>query len=286
MANHYHLLIRTPKANASVAVQWLNQSYGMWWNRRHGRSGHVFQGRFKGVLVEGGGWILALSFYLHFNPVAVKNLGWGKEKKKAESLGLVKPTADIVNQRLGTLRKHRWSSYGSYAGYEKIPAWLSVSDVLSRVKGGRDGYRKKAEAQLTQDVEENVWSKLKWGAVLGSEKFAEGIRKRVKVMRETPAKRELSRKTNWDAIVEAIEKVKGEPWVQFRDRHGDWGRDMAFWIARRRGGMTLKELAKKAGEIDYAAVSEAVRHFERHKRMKSNVQRAYKNVIDFLNIEM
>ena len=65
MANHYHLLIRTPKANASAAIQWLNQSYGLWWNRRHGRSGHVFQGRFKGVLVEEGGWILALSFYLH-----------------------------------------------------------------------------------------------------------------------------------------------------------------------------------------------------------------------------
>lgn len=286
MANHYHLLIRTPKANASVAIQWLNQSYGLWWNRRHGRSGHVFQGRFKGVLVEGGGWILALSFYLHFNPVAVKQLGWGKKDKKAERLGLVKPAAEMVNRRLEALRKHRWSSYRSYAGYEHIPVWLTVSEVLSRVKGGRDGYRRQAEDQLKQNVEEDIWLKLKWGAVLGSEQFAEGVRKRVKVIREISSKRELRRETNWEAIVEAIEKVKGEKWEQFRNRHGDWGRDLAFWIARRRGGMTLKALAQKVGGMDYSAVSEAVRNFERRRLTTASARKVYKPVVELLNFEM
>ena len=53
MGNHYHLLIKTPEGNASRAIQWLNVSYSVWFNRRHGCSGHVFQGRFKGILVEG-----------------------------------------------------------------------------------------------------------------------------------------------------------------------------------------------------------------------------------------
>jgi len=225
MANHYHLLIRTPKANASAAVQWLNQSYGLWRNRRHDRCGHVFQGRFKGVLVEEGAWVLALSFYLHFNPVAVKNLGWGKKEKKAESLGLIQPTPEVMNERLETLRKHRWSSYPSYAGYAPVPRWLSVDEVLSRVQGGREGYRKKAEDQLRQEGAEGLWSRLKWGSVLGSERFAESVRKRVKVMRETSSRRALYRATTWDAVVEAVEKVKGEKWEQFKNRHGDWGRD-------------------------------------------------------------
>jgi REP element-mobilizing transposase RayT len=49
MSNHYQLLIRTPEANLSAAVQWLNVAYSIWWNRRHQRSGHVFGGRFKAV---------------------------------------------------------------------------------------------------------------------------------------------------------------------------------------------------------------------------------------------
>jgi REP element-mobilizing transposase RayT len=60
MDNHYHLLVRTPHANLSAAVQWLNTAYGIWWNLRHGRVGHVFQGRFKSVVVDIGKTLLAL----------------------------------------------------------------------------------------------------------------------------------------------------------------------------------------------------------------------------------
>jgi len=52
MTNHYHLIVETPQGGLSRALQWLNVSYTVWFNRRHGRSGHLFQGRFKGILVE------------------------------------------------------------------------------------------------------------------------------------------------------------------------------------------------------------------------------------------
>jgi len=58
MDNHYHLLVRTPQANLSAALQWLNVAYSIWWNRRHDRVGPVFQGRFKAVVVEPGQWVL------------------------------------------------------------------------------------------------------------------------------------------------------------------------------------------------------------------------------------
>lgn len=54
MGNHYHLLVRTPEANLSRAIQWLNVSYSVWWNRRHRQCGSLFQGRFKAVMIEGG----------------------------------------------------------------------------------------------------------------------------------------------------------------------------------------------------------------------------------------
>lgn len=75
MGNHYHLLIQTPARNCSQAMQWLNVSYSAWFNRRGGRVGHVFQGRFGSSLIQGrGDWVLVCSTYLHLNPVRVTGL--------------------------------------------------------------------------------------------------------------------------------------------------------------------------------------------------------------------
>ena len=52
MENHYHLLLELTEPNLSRALQWLNLSYSLWFNRRHDRSGHLFQGRFKSIVVE------------------------------------------------------------------------------------------------------------------------------------------------------------------------------------------------------------------------------------------
>ena len=285
MANHYHLLMRTPKGNASQAMQWLQNGYAMWWNRRHGQVGHVFEGRFKGILVEGGGCVLGLSLYLHYNPVAVKNLGWGKREKKREVLGAKVPSAEVVQARLETIRKYRWSSYRAYAGYEKPPSWLHTREVLARVKGGGEEYRRRAEERLMRGQEEDIWSKLKWGVVLGSERFARGMREKAKVLRETRGRRRLRREVEWKEVVRAVETVKNESWKAFVDRHGDWGRDLALWVARRRAGMMLRELGQEAGGLDYSAVSEAIRHFERQTLANITVRRAQQAVMRILNLE-
>jgi putative transposase len=285
MSNHYHLLIRTPKANTSEAMQWLNNGYGMWWNRRHDQVGHVFQGRFKSILVEGGGRLLTLSLYLHFNPVAVKGLGWGKQAKKAEGKGLKRGSAEVVKARLETLRACRWSSYRAYAGYGKVPGWLKTREVLRCVEGDRQGYRRRAEEQLRQGRSEAVWSSLKRGVVLGSERFAEKMRKQAEVVRETRGRRVFRKAVKWEEVMAAVEDVKKEKWEIFNDRHGDWGRDMAFWVARRRAGMTLNQLGDMAGGLDYSAVSEAIRRFERKKLNRAEVKKALRRVLEILNME-
>ncbi|SPE54323.1 hypothetical protein SBV1_1800007 [Verrucomicrobia bacterium] len=132
MDNHYHLLVRTPQANLSAALQWLNVAYSIWWNRRHERVGHVFQGRFKAVVVESGEWVLACSLYLHLNPVAVGALGMSKDQKKAEARGQARAPELVRVQRLERLRGYRWSSFRAYAGYDAPAAWLSTGEVLRR----------------------------------------------------------------------------------------------------------------------------------------------------------
>ena len=285
MPNHYHLLIRSPKANTSPAMQWLNNGYGMWWNRRHGQVGHVFQGRFKSILVEGGATLLTVSQYLHFNPVAVKGLGWGKREKAAEDLGWQMPSPEVVRKRLETLRSYRWSSYRAYAGYDPAPAWLSRCDILSRVEGGSEGYRRRTEERLRQGETEDIWARLKWSAVLGSERFAASMRAKAVVLRETQGRKDLRREVKWEQVIKAVETVKGERWDQFVDRHGDWGRDLVLWIARRRGGMTLRELGEKAGGMDYSAVSEAIRQFDRKHRKSVSARDALKRSLEILNLE-
>lgn len=79
--------------------------------------------------------------------------------------------------------------------------------------------------------------------------------------REQRGLRELARVVSWERIILALERVKEEKWVQFRERRGDWGRDAALWLGRRQGRLKLAELGRLAGGMDYAAVSLALRRF-------------------------
>jgi len=88
MDNHVHLIVQTPDANLSRAVQWLKVSYSMWFNAKYDRVGPLFQGRFKSVLVDSDeGWLLDLSFYVHLNPVRLRMYGLDKRSSKLEAMG-------------------------------------------------------------------------------------------------------------------------------------------------------------------------------------------------------
>ena len=87
MDNHYHLIVELRQANLSLALQWLNLSYSAWFNRRHDRVGHLFQGRFKSVLFSALASALELSRYVHLNPVRVGALGLGKGHRAASRAG-------------------------------------------------------------------------------------------------------------------------------------------------------------------------------------------------------
>lgn len=261
MGNHYHLIVRTPEANLSGAIQWLNVAYSIWWNRRHQRSGHLFGGRFKAVLVEGGDWVLACSLYVHLNPVSVASLGLSKHQKAAEGKGLRKPERELLAKRLEKLRGYRWSSYPAYAGYTAPEDWLSTRELWERA-GGREGYRRLAQERLGQSEAESLWSQVKWGMVLGGARFAEEARKKLKPSRESASQKLLRRRRSWGEVVAAVEKSRGEKWESFAQRHGDTGLAVALYVARRCSGLTLRELGEGAGGMDYAAVAAAVRRLE------------------------
>ncbi|HNV02178.1 MAG TPA: transposase [Vicinamibacterales bacterium] len=108
MPNHYHLVLQTRDGNLSAAIQYLNAVYSQWWNRRHGRCGHVFQGRFKAQLVQREQYLVAACLYVLKNPVRA---------------GIVDRPGDWV-----------WSSYGASCHAVEAPECLESRLVHSLLR--------------------------------------------------------------------------------------------------------------------------------------------------------
>src|SRR5882672_10347719 len=85
MSNHYHLLVETPQANRVAGMKWLQGAYTQRYNRRHQLQGHLFQGRYKAVVVDGQEepYLQVVSTYIHLNPARAKLIRIGKERLKA-----------------------------------------------------------------------------------------------------------------------------------------------------------------------------------------------------------
>ena len=126
MTNHFHLVFETPEANCSKFMQSLSTAYTVYYNLRHGRHGHLLDGRYKAKLVEGDDYLLALSRYVHLNPVQV-----GSQKRKP------------IEERIKVLRAHRWSSYPSYIGRRKALDFVEYGPLLAEMSGKRRDWPKR-----------------------------------------------------------------------------------------------------------------------------------------------
>ena len=84
MSNHFHLIVETPKANLSEFIRQFNISYTCYYNRLHGRIGHLYQGRFKAIVVDKDSYLLELSRYVHLNPIRIKAKRNGRRPNASE----------------------------------------------------------------------------------------------------------------------------------------------------------------------------------------------------------
>jgi len=276
MDNHYHLILRTPDANASRAMQWLNVSFSAWSNAKRQRVGHVFQGRFRSTLIDGdGAWLLKASAYLHLNPVRVSSLGLGKAANKAESMGLVKPQRDQIRERLRVLREHRWSSYRAYGNYGVAPEWLATGEILVRA-GGSERYRRFVQSHVTRGIDPEEFAAFSERVAIGSREFLEQARQWVKAVSPEHSDRSfVASRIAFDRIVAVVEQIKGEFFADFRDRHGDWGLGMVLYLARRRCGLTLSQLGELAGGMAYKTVFAQVKYTEKRLAKDARLQTVY-----------
>ena len=220
MGNHYHLLLATPEATLSRGMRQLNGDYAQHFNRRHGRDGHVFQGRFKAILVQREAHLLEVARYVVRNPVRA---------------GLAKGPADW-----------EWSSYRATAGLEPSPAWLDVSFLLE-IFGAR---RAAAASRYREFVADGAatgyepWKQVVGQIYLGSPEFAEEARATGSApdrTREVPRRQRDPAPPTVDEVLRIFERAFGLTLHELRRRPRLLSRERAVLAAalRRRARATL-----------------------------------------------
>lgn len=150
MDNHYHLLLKTIDANLSKAMQWFGTAYMRKFNLNNQTSGHLFQGRFKSIIVENDAYLLRLSCYIHRNPMRA---------------GIVERLADFP-----------WSNYLYYAYQKKPPEWLKTKTILNQVSGDNPKRAYRIKVQNYSDEKVSIWEDVKHGLIYGARNSSKILR--------------------------------------------------------------------------------------------------------------
>jgi putative transposase len=238
MANHYHLLLETPEANLSSAMQWLNVSYACYFNKRHGHNGHLFQGRFKAILIDGETYLQQLSRYIHLNPV------------RAE---LVSTPAD-----------YRWSSYRALIGEISPPSFLTADWLLSsfgsQKKRGMKRYKEFVESGNIEPMVD-PHKDMEGGFILGGKAFVNWVRQTFLAdradEREIPQLRSLKPRVLPEKVVQEVCREFGcsEGGVRAKGRKKNRAREMAIYLARGLSGQTCSQLGAYFGGVSGALIT-------------------------------
>jgi REP element-mobilizing transposase RayT len=253
MPNHVHLVVETPLGNLDRFMGSLLTGYAVYFNRRHGRTGHLMQGRYGAQMVEGNEYLLKLSRYVHLNPVQVQ---------EARELPL--------KERLRLLRIYPWSSFREYAGRSAPVGWLEAGPVLAMVSEGRKAGRAQAYARfvetgLAKTDEEFVRVMKEGGVAIGSDGFVENA-KNVHVRkaaasrrREDVSFRQIRVRNSVAEVENVVREATGARWVQFKEyKAGRVVRGFTAWALRKYAGLTQRQIAERFGVGTGSAVSRMV----------------------------
>ena len=222
MGNHYHLLLETPEPNLVQGMRRLNGVYTQAFNRRHGRVGHVFQGRYKSILVDKPSYLLELCRYVVLNPVRG---------------GIVAAVEDW-----------HWSSYLPTTGAIPCPPWLAAEAVLGLF--GQGASARKAYARFVAQglMETSPWEKLRGQIYLGSEAFHDQMQKRLPghVPKGISRSQLNPSRPGAQVVLRAVADAYGIGSAATMQRQSGAAFKQAVYLLRRRANLSLREVATMA----------------------------------------
>ncbi len=253
MSNHFHLLIETPLGNLGEFMRHFNITYTSYFNRRHKRVGHLYQGRYKSIVVDKDEYLSVLSRYIHLNPIRTKQV-----KGKAGE------------EKIEILMNYNWSSLPGYITKGKKEKIIDYEKVLDEYGGdnakGRKAYEKRIKEDIAQGLE--IRDKIIGQSIIGGEEFIEWIKEKFikgERDRECPPLRDLQRYRAKEEIMRVITKETGKSFEEIK-AEGRNLRQIAMDILYRIGSIKGVEIGKMFG-VDYSTVSQG------RKRLREKMQK-------------
>jgi REP element-mobilizing transposase RayT len=246
MPNHFHLLVHTSIANLSEFMRHFLVTYTVRFNRRNNRTGHVFQGRFKSLLVQEDEYLLPLSRYIHLNPIRTRQLRDADFQIKSEYL-----------------KKYPWSTFTGYCYLRKRNKHIDYGWLLNTYFGGdnakgRRRYREYVYRGMGAEIE-NPFEEVVYQSILGTKGFVEWVKKKIprKEQPEVPALRKLQHHISVEHIIEEVAKASDVQADDLRDRKTKFKvlRKMAMELSYRYSNQKQKEIGEIFG-VDYSTVSQ------------------------------
>jgi putative transposase len=267
MSNHLHVVLKTPRPNLARGMQSFLSAYANGWARRHGFSGHVFQGRYRTELVEDETYLWTVTRYVHLNPVRAR---------------LVEDPA-----------KWNWSSYRGYSRDRRRLEWVAYDELLAAWAGEFGGsgsepaaaYRRYVTAGLLL-APESPWTDAYHGWILGSQKFVDRVRAMVSNEPRRDRRRE-SRRMQGLSISRVSEVVCAEYGIERAElsqrgsRHP--ARPAMAYLARRHTAATNAELVAILGVSRAESVPNLTRRFDSWLASDRQVRKQLRRLEDELN---
>lgn len=244
MTNHVHLAIQVGDTSLSRIMQNLSFRYTRWINWRRNRSGHLFQGRYKALLVDGESYLLELAAYLHLNPLRA---------------GMIEDPVD-----------YRWSSHRAYLGKETVP-WLNTDFVLGQFSGNRITARQKFREYVAGKTKEGHREEFHGktssdSRFIGEDSFVDStLRQKEPLFHEKPDVEAIL-----DCVVRLYGLTRDELSAQGQKRVPSEARMLAAWAVREMSDSTLAELAQKVGR-EASAMSAAAARFDARRRRENDL---------------
>lgn len=259
MRNHYHLLVRTPQGNLQRIMRHVNGLYTQYFNRNEGRDGPLFRGRYKAILVDAEAHWLALSRYIHRNPLEA---------------GLIRE-----------LPRYRWSSYRAYAGHEPPPPWLSTRYILKAIASRSRQRRYRAYVTgASDDTLAAFYRQARIPPILGEAGFRKRVLAGFVPDIDRPELRAVRRPPGLDPIVAATARCFGVKRAElFRSRRGRAGRTparaVAMYLCQNAGDMRLADIARAFGLASYASAGAVVRGVKARLAAEKDLAKKVNNII-------
>ena len=256
MDTHYHLLLETPSGNLPQIMQHINGAYTTYFNVKRGRSGHLFQGRYKAILVDIDEYAKELSRYIHLNPVRAK---------------MVKAPEE-----------YEWSSYQFYIGEKKPPEWLYRDFILGyfdkKVSIAQKKYYRFVSA-IVNEKYDNPLDEVVSSTLLGSPNFITFVKDKFlsgeKPDKDIPALKELIDKVSLKDIFDEVESVFGKKVAL--------ARNIKMFLCQRYTGEKLKVIGTCFG-IGESGVSQACRRVKYKIKNDKKLERKIAKIEKQLNL--